>query len=248
MLIERFRSLYKFFRVCRLSGILKLYPLTILLSLFTYYSYGKIEKKIKVPTGLFTNTWNLGNLRFIYYHVSKNFDHSNIKVLEIGCWEGFTTKFFLENFSECDVTCVDTFGGSDEHKGIDGEQLQQRFKGNVLDFSNRVKIEAMTSAEYFYRLRSDSQLFDIVYIDGSHFAFDVVNDIVNGFRLTKLGGMVILDDFTWTEYANTSENPHTAIGFALKVIASHAHIIRISNQIFLKKLSEFDFKMLRSGD
>lgn len=41
--------------------------------------------------------------------------------------------------------------------------------------------------------------FDLVYIDGSHEAPDVLADAVLAFRLLRTGGVMIFDDYLWAE-------------------------------------------------
>jgi predicted O-methyltransferase YrrM len=40
--------------------------------------------------------------------------------------------------------------------------------------------------------------FDLIYIDGSHQAPDVLTDAVMSFQLLKVGGVMIFDDYLWT--------------------------------------------------
>ncbi len=39
--------------------------------------------------------------------------------------------------------------------------------------------------------------FDFIYVDGSHQAADVLEDLVLSFPLLRRGGLVICDDYTW---------------------------------------------------
>ena len=56
---------------------------------------------------------------------------------------------------------------------------------------------------------------DFVYIDGSHKAADVLADLVISFELTKVGGVVICDDYVWRgesiEEVDILNNPKLAI-------------------------------------
>jgi predicted O-methyltransferase YrrM len=40
--------------------------------------------------------------------------------------------------------------------------------------------------------------FDLIYIDGSHQAPDVLTDAVMSFQLLKVGGVMIFDDYLWS--------------------------------------------------
>ena len=39
--------------------------------------------------------------------------------------------------------------------------------------------------------------FDLVFVDGSHQATDVLTDAVISFQLLRLGGLMIFDDYLW---------------------------------------------------
>jgi predicted O-methyltransferase YrrM len=49
--------------------------------------------------------------------------------------------------------------------------------------------------------------FDLIYIDGSHRAPDVIVDAILGFKLLRSQGVMIFDDYPWKTDAGGSENP-----------------------------------------
>jgi hypothetical protein len=49
--------------------------------------------------------------------------------------------------------------------------------------------------------------FDLVYVDGSHQAPDVLMDAVLGFNLLRVGGVMIFDDYTWFEKLPQGKDP-----------------------------------------
>ena len=53
-------------------------------------------------------------------------------------------------------------------------------------------------------LKSDFEkdTFDFIYIDGSHTAYDVLQDAVLTHPLLKVGGVLIFDDFGWKDPNN----------------------------------------------
>ena len=52
-----------------------------------------------------------------------------------------------------------------------------------------------------------SGFFDMVYIDGSHRAPEVLTDAVMSFHLLKIGGIMIFDDYLWHMEAAGAQNP-----------------------------------------
>lgn len=54
--------------------------------------------------------------------------------------------------------------------------------------------------------------YDILYVDGSHLAADVLTDAILGWGLVKVGGIIIFDDydFQFNDSVNTEQD--TKIG------------------------------------
>ncbi|MGH7791972.1 MAG: class I SAM-dependent methyltransferase, partial [Thermodesulfobacteriota bacterium] len=115
----------------------------------------------------------------------------NIRFLEIGSFEGRSTIWFLENIlthPTSSITCVDNFsrqGG------------EPRFDHNikVSGFSNKVTKIKGRSEDVLRTLNENT--FDIIYIDGNHYALNVLMDTVLSWLLLKPGGIIIFDDYEW---------------------------------------------------
>lgn len=144
------------------------------------------------------------------------FDHfqlrgkDGLRFLEIGCFEGRATNYMLDNIltgvgSTIDV--VDTFGGSREEAGMkwdenyDFDELYNKFVGNISNNKDKVSIHRGMSGDI---LKKDFEpnTFDFVYIDGSHTAYDVLQDAILVHPLLKSGGIIIFDDFGWKDPNN----------------------------------------------
>lgn len=133
------------------------------------------------------------------------------KILEIGSYEGRSTSYIIETcsqYSPIHVYCIDTWQGSDEHKvqSIDNTFLFDRFKHNantaIERANNDVKLYVApgTSLIELARLNTMDEYigyFDLVYIDGSHYASDVMVDACLTYPLLREGGVMIFDDYTW---------------------------------------------------
>lgn len=119
-----------------------------------------------------------------------------LSMLEIGCFEGRSTLWFLQNIlrhKDSRITVVDTFKGDTQQKamGVETEGMRERFSENVKDYS-KVSVWEGDSKEI---LKTMDDEFDIIYIDGSHYQIDVLRDMVLSFDLLKLGGVMICDDY-----------------------------------------------------
>lgn len=155
-------------------------------------------------------------------------------VLEIGSFEGRSTCWLLEN-TDATITCVDTWEGSDEHTPELKNGLFDRFMENIEPHKDRVIIKRGFSGEVLRTLPLDAT-FDFVYIDGSHYSKDVLEDAILAWRLVKPGGLVVFDDYNWTlegTEIGDLRNPRTGIDAFLYFIKPN--IVGVYNQMAIQK-------------
>ena len=117
-------------------------------------------------------------------------------ILEIGSFEGRSTCWLLEN-TKAHITCVDTWEGSDEHTPEHKDGLFERFRENIEPYKDRVTVRRGFSGEVLRKFEC-KPTFDFIYIDGSHYSKDVLEDAILAWRLIQPGGVIIFDDFNWT--------------------------------------------------
>ncbi len=102
-------------------------------------------------------------------HLAEFKKKQNVHFLDIGCFEGRSSLWFLENIlthPTSSITCVDSFS----RKG--GEP---RFDHNIRisDFSKKVTKIKGKSEDVLSSLKEQS--FDIIYVDGCHLAPNLPN-------------------------------------------------------------------------
>ncbi len=170
----------------------------------------------------------------------KNFDDQNkkniLEVLEIGSWEGRSSCFFLKYFDKSSLTCVDTWGGSKENF-TDGDpnlkKVESNFDLNLEEFRGKTNKYKLSSDEFF---KKNNKKFDFIYIDGSHYYDDVLNDAVNSFNALKENSYILFDDYNWN-FHKFGKNPINAINRFLKLYKKKIKIIYISAQVLIKKVN-----------
>ena len=166
----------------------------------------------------FTNNWFDKHVQ-VWSTLLESFHPS--KILEVGCYEGKSTTFLIEkiaNQRDLEIHCIDTWEGGIEH--IDNEKydvnhsdiggmssVENRFFSNVDEAistaSKKVKLvvhKGLSSLELPKLIANGKkEYFDMVYVDGSHQADDVLMDAVMAYHLTANDGLIIFDDYTWRE-------------------------------------------------
>jgi predicted O-methyltransferase YrrM len=170
-------------------------------------------------------------------------DRADLKILEIGSWEGLSSYFFLHALPSARIICVDTWEGADEHKWSKGEKqtalrrIETAFDANMSRFAGRFEKQKGTSYSYFDRNPIRNQ-FDVVYVDGSHHCDDVIVDAIKAFEQVKVGGLVIFDDYLWRFYPRPLDNPASAINAFLRVKIGDYRIVRVCSQLVIQKTAD----------
>jgi predicted O-methyltransferase YrrM len=142
--------------------------------------------------------------------------HKPRRILEIGSFEGRSACYIIEKCAsvleeKASLTCVDTWEGSFEHQEAGPvasvmSQVERRFDHNtgiaLARTGNRVTLRKIkkNSRDAMAALMAAGvlQSFDLIYIDGSHEAPDVLSDAVLAFPLLRVGGVMIFDDYLWS--------------------------------------------------
>lgn len=173
------------------------------------------------------------------------------KLLEVGSFEGRSACFLIDALSgdhPIELHCVDTFEGGVEHAGLNMSAIEARFRANV---NSACKHAPHPAKVVIHKALSDIALagllaggrretFDLVYIDGSHQAQDVLADAVLGFRLLRKGGLLIFDDYLWSEDLpgglDPLRTPKPAIDAFVNLNARHLRVLRAPlEQLFIQK-------------
>ena len=175
-----------------------------------------------------------------------------LRILEIGSFEGASTTWMLENLMshpESTLTVIDTFEGSMEHceepDSLSGMHklgsLEARFRANVNQCEHVKKLQIIkgTSDQALIHLRQKHAMFDLIYIDGSHVALDVIYDAVLCWRMLEMQGIMVFDDWSWRGYKEECYNPRPAIKTFLKCAAPELLCSETEAQMWVLKVPNY---------
>jgi predicted O-methyltransferase YrrM len=145
---------------------------------------------------------------------------------------------------------VDTWEGGIEHDKKTMSEVEQRFDQNVAVARKRAshgavvkKLKKKSVTALAEVLSSNEPLFDLVYIDGSHQASDVLTDSIIAFQLLRVGGVMIFDDYLWSMEPegeqDTLNMPKAAIDSFVNLFQRKLRVINglPINQLYIEKLS-----------
>lgn len=203
-------------------------------------NYKTKNKSLKIEKEIYNNfksldynkKWFCNNLNFLTNNLVNINTTSNI--LEIGSYEGRSAIFFLKKFLYSNISCVDTWSGSDEHVKKEFIDIERNFDLNTKYFSkiNKLKKFKMTSNKFF---ETNNEKFDLIYVDGDHSAEQVSLDIKNSWKNLNKGGCLILDDYMWWYYKDLKKNPSTPINDFIKHNINEITNLKIWQQVIIKK-------------
>ena len=155
-----------------------------------------------------------------------------VRYLEVGLWEGRSLFWMLDRIlthPSARATGIDI--------AISATLLDNLERSGTAD---RVTLIEGSSQLELRKLPPASQ--DIVYIDGSHTAADVLEDMVLAWRLLEPGGLMILDDYRWKGFTDPARPalpdellPGLAIDAFVSANRNYVEVVLKGYQMVLKK-------------
>ena len=154
----------------------------------------------------FTQQWFVQNIPVWDKLVPR---HKPRRILEIGSYEGRSACYFIETCAReqpIELHCIDSWQGGVEHDTAAMSDVEARFNHNIAVARSRAanKVNLVKHKSYSHPalakliVVNPEPSFDVIYIDGSHQAPDVLVDAVMAFQLLRVGGLMIFDDYLWS--------------------------------------------------
>lgn len=171
-----------------------------------------------------------------------HYDGREIRILEIGSWEGRSALYFLNRLPLSKITCIDTWQGSEEHRlnpvwAMAIGDSERRFDSNLSEFNGRVEKIKTDSHAALSTLAAGGRKFDITYVDGSHKTVDVYDDGMLSWPMVKSGGLLIFDDYAWTGMPDEEDRPRQGVDAFLKASAGQYAEVMRDYQIAIIKIT-----------
>jgi len=161
-------------------------------------------------------------------HLGRLVGRADARGLEIGCFEGGSTLWFLQQVlthPNSRMTCIDVFT----------EEIEANFDHNVRisGQADRIVKHKGYSQDVLRGLEPES--FDFVYIDGCHLASCVLTDAVLSWDLLKPDGILIFDDYMFGATKPASQRPQFAIDAFLEVFSDQIELEELGLQVIVRK-------------
>ncbi len=166
-------------------------------------------------------------------------------MIELGSYKGEATCKMLTHLAthpKSLVFAVDTWEGSPEYSTtMSFQSIEMEFDSNIEKTGKKhqlVKMK-MTTEEALLKLNIEKKYkFDIVFIDASHTAGDVLRDAILIWPLVNPDGVIIFDDYRWEKLNKEYFRPKLAIDSFISIFAHQLDVLALEYQAFIKKRHE----------
>jgi predicted O-methyltransferase YrrM len=184
-----------------------------------------------------------------------------IHILEIGSFEGKSSVWFIENLlnnQSSSISCIDPWVTYDQknnslnsyHKDILKKDLNDLSEGYIFSdeyetFVNNIAETNKLSQVHIMKGFSDVLLpslistkkqYDIIFIDGNHTAPYVLSDAIMSWKLLKVNGIMIFDDYLWRLDKPETLRPKMAVDNFISNYADYLEVIWVDYRIAVKKI------------
>ncbi|MBD3880413.1 tetratricopeptide repeat protein [Phormidium tenue FACHB-886] len=178
----------------------------------------------------FTHDWFTHNIP-IWRSVLQPFAHyPGVNALEIGSFEGMSACWLLDHIlthPTANLTCIDRY-------------FQEVFQTNVGQTGASDRVIQLTGDSHSILATLTADSYDLIYIDGCHLAAHVQQDAALSWRLLKLGGLLIFDDYAWTDPNHPGEDTQIGINAFIQSVQGQATIVHHAYQLIIRKIQAVD--------
>lgn len=171
-------------------------------------------------------------------------DRPHVRFSEIGVYEGRATVWFLENVlthPTCHIDCIDPFAWRwrDGRPGrVDMHAVKHRFEANIRATGRADQVTLIEERSDVALCALPPSTYDLIYVDGSHRAADVLCDAVLSFRLLRRDGLLVFDDYRLARSLGqrvSLDDPKPGIDAFLSIYARRLDIVWSGYQLVVRR-------------
>jgi predicted O-methyltransferase YrrM len=162
-----------------------------------------------------------------------------VRYLEIGSFEGASLAFVYSLLDgNVRIAAIDQFADYSELPGKSLSVVEKTFDANVrtMGATDAVRKLKGRSLDHLSKLIDAGETFDLIYIDGSHHALDVMVDAVLAWRLLAPSGLMIFDDYRFREqHDGEVYQPRVAIDAFIGMMRDKLAVVDVAGQVFVRR-------------
>lgn len=172
----------------------------------------------------FTADWFSGNIP-LWTRLLAPLKDRPTRYLEVGVYEGRSLLFVLDNILQhpkSEAVAVDIV-------------IAERYLRNLARSGACGKVRNYQARSGALLRHLPPRSFDVIYIDGSHTAADVLVDAVLAFDLLKNGGLLIFDDYKWHPEWPAELRPVVAVDAFIAAYRHRLIVEHLDYQVVVRK-------------
>ncbi len=174
----------------------------------------------------FTQDWFTHNIPIWQRHLQEFTGIADFQVVEIGSFQGMSACWLLDNIlthPTAKITCIDLY-------------FQEHFKGNIAKTGAADRVIELEGYSQDLLVNLTSEYYDIAYIDGCHKPTSALQDAILSWRLVKVGGLMIFDDYEFTFPDSPEQDTKIGIDVFLEMFGSQLEVVQKGYQLIVKKI------------
>ena len=191
----------------------------------------------------YTQDWTTENFPIRRHFLQDYAGRDDIRLLEIGSYEGRSAAWFCENIltgNNSTIVCVDPWNalGNDYNKDHNLSNVRKRFDDNIRKFIDSGKLTAIDnfSINVLSSMILSGDKFDVIYIDGDHRMLGVLQDAVMCWELLNEGGVIIFDDYMGGSKTDPNHTkPARAIEAFIVSVEPSVEVLYVQYQVIIRK-------------
>jgi hypothetical protein len=171
----------------------------------------------------FNELWFFNNIEIINYFLPRLKD-IEFNYLEVGSHEGMSLLNVLTQYKNVQATSIDIWSDN---------IIEKTFDENLKHFKNCNKIK-QDSIAALRKLKNEDKKFDYIFIDGCHEGDHILIDAIQAFKILKINGIMIFDDFMQHD-EKLKHKSYEGIYYFLKLFKKEIKILYFQNILIIKK-------------
>ncbi|MBD2088996.1 tetratricopeptide repeat protein [Microcoleus sp. FACHB-1515] len=173
----------------------------------------------------FTYNWFTHNLLHWWPLLQPYVNQPDLRFLEVGSFEGMSACWLLDHIlthPSARLTTIDPI-------------YPPAFNHNLVQTRSVAKVNSLTGSSHDLLPMLPAEAFQVIYIDGCHLAKHVEQDARLAWPLLQAGGLLIFDDYLWSDSQFPHDDPRLGIDAFLNSVRDRFELVHQHYQLVIRK-------------
>ena len=165
-------------------------------------------------------------------------------ILEIGTYAGNGLVEMLKIVPNSKATVIDFWEKYSEFDHVANKNtpvnysinIEKQFYENTKKYQSRIKVHKGKSHDKLIELFLEHNSFNFIYVDASHKCLDVYFDAMIAWKMLKIGGIMVFDDYHFNQ-GDVLHSPYEAIEYFKEQIKDKFVLLHQDYRLFIKRIN-----------